>query len=106
VQPVVTPQPAPAPAPAPNTLTVTGLGSATRDPKDLTDKGISAAIFEARFCMVTGKFSDGSECYAVYSDGSNQSVNSGNRDQVQVFIDGLKAQQNQPSSKKSKKNPS
>lgn len=72
---------------------VTGLGSYSHGPRALFRQGCEAAIFEARVCAITGRFSDGEECWVRYGGCSNGAfVDARMSDDISAFADSLRDQ--------------
>jgi len=85
-------QPAPAePAPVQKVEEpqVIGLGSVSQSPKDFLSRGYGWAMNDAISCRVRGVFINGSQCYAVFSDGSSSYVTASNRDLIIPYVAGL-----------------
>jgi hypothetical protein len=69
--------------------TVIGVGSDAMPAEALYNRGLENAIFETRVCLITGRFSTGSNCYAVYTNGRAEYVNAVNRPLVKEFLSKL-----------------
>jgi hypothetical protein len=64
---------------------VVGVGSAGMPADRIYDRGVDVALFEIKTCGISGHFSNGARCYAVYNTGWSEWVGGHNNQLVAAF---------------------